>query len=99
MLRGSRLNPKLSTWDQVCGVYDYNRTPIGPPGTRVLVHNKPRQRGTWAPHDDDAWYIGPAFNHYRCYTVWSWDTRREKETDTLTWFPHNVRMPTPSALD
>ena len=99
MLRGSRLNPKLSAWDQVCGVYEYNRTPIGPPGTRVLVHDKPHQRGTWAPHGDDAWYIGPAFDHYRCYTVWSWETRREKETDTLSWFPHNVRMPTPSALD
>jgi hypothetical protein len=30
MLRGSRLNPKLSAWDQVCGVYDYNCTSIGP---------------------------------------------------------------------
>ena len=99
MLRGSRMNPKLSAWDQVCGVYDYNRTPIGPPGTRVLVHEKSNQRGTWAPHGDDAWYIGPAFEHYRCYKVWTWETRRERETDTISWFPHNVRMPTPSALD
>ena len=69
VLRGSRLNPKLSAWDQVCGaVYDYNCTPIGPPGTRVLVHEKTQQRGTWALHGEDAWYIGPAFDHYRCDT-------------------------------
>ena len=99
MLRGSRTNPKLSAWDQVCGVFDYNRTPIGPPGTRVLVHEKSHQRGTWAPHGEDAWYIGPAFDHYRCYTVWAWETRRERGTDTISWFPHQLKMPTPSALD
>lgn len=94
MLRGSHLNPKLSAWDQVCGMYDYNHTPIGPPGTQVLTsHNN-------AAQGDDAWYIGSAFDHYRCYTVWSWETRREKETDTaLSWFPRNVRMPIPSAID
>ena len=99
MLRGSRMNPKLSAWDQVGGVYDYNSTPIGPPGTRVLVHEKPNHRGTWAPHGEDAWYIGPSFEHYRCYKVWVWETRRERDTDTLSWFPHGVRMPTPSATD
>ena len=99
MLRGSRMNPKLSAWDQVCGVFDFNRTPLGPPGTRVLVHEKSQARGTWAPHGEDAWYIGPAFEHYRCYKIWAWETRRERETDTLTWFPHQLTMPTPSALD
>ena len=49
MLRGSRMNPKLSAWDQVGGVYAYNSTSIGPPGTRVLVHEKPNHRGTWPP--------------------------------------------------
>jgi hypothetical protein len=99
MLRGSRMNPKLSAWNQVSGVYDYNSTPIGPPGTHVVVHEKSQQRGTWAPHGEDAWYIGPAFNHYRCYRIWTWESRRERDTDTLTWFPQHVKMPTPSALD
>lgn len=93
------MNPKLSAWDQVCGVFDYNRTPIGPPGTRVLVHEKSQQRGTWPPHGEDAWYIGPAFEHYRCYKVWAWETRRNRETDTLSWFPHHITMPTPTAID
>jgi len=35
LLRGSRINPKLSAYAQVKGQFDYNRTPIGPPGTRV----------------------------------------------------------------
>jgi hypothetical protein len=53
MLRGSRMNPKLSARDQVSSVYDYNSTPIGPPGTHVVVHEKSQQRGTWAPHGED----------------------------------------------
>jgi hypothetical protein len=78
---------------------DYNATPLGPPGTRVLVHDKPSNRNSWAPHGQDAWYIGPALDHYQCYNVWMWDTRREREPDTLTWFPQQFTMPTPSALD
>jgi hypothetical protein len=83
MVRGSRMNPKLSAWDQLSGVFDYNRTPLGPPGTRVLVHEKSHQHGTWTPHGKDAWYIGPAFEYYRCYKVWAWETRRERDSDTL----------------
>jgi hypothetical protein len=55
--------------------------------------------GTWAFHGQDAWYIGPALDHYHCYTVWMWDTCCEWETDTLTWFPQQVTMPTLTAVD
>jgi hypothetical protein len=99
MLRGSRMNPRLSAWDQVCSVFDYNRTPIGPPGTRVLVHEKLHQHGTWAPLGEDALHIGPAFEHNRCYKVWTRETRRDRETNTVSWFPHHRPMPTPSAVD
>jgi hypothetical protein len=47
----------------------------------------------------DAWYIGPAMKHYRCYRVWIWNTRSERVTDTLAWFPTPVIMPTLSSLD
>ena len=50
LLRGSRINPSLSAWAQVYGAFDYNRTPLAPPGTRVLVHDKPATRGTCGLH-------------------------------------------------
>jgi hypothetical protein len=77
LLRGSRINPKLSAWAQVNGTFDYNRTPIGPRCTRVLAHGKPAQRETWSPHALDGWYVGLALDSYRCYTIWVWDTRAE----------------------
>eukprot|EP00978_Attheya_sp_CCMP212_P042396 scaffold257717_cov58-Attheya_sp.AAC.1 len=53
LLHGSRMNPKLSAHAQVYGAFDFNRTPLAPPGTKVLGHEKPEVRGTWAPHAVD----------------------------------------------
>ena len=65
LLRQSRVNPKLSAWEQLHGRYDFNSTPIAPPGIRIKAHARPAQRQTWVPHTFDAWYIGPATEHYR----------------------------------
>jgi Reverse transcriptase (RNA-dependent DNA polymerase) len=99
LLRGSRINPKLSAHAQMNGHYDFNRTPIAPPGIRVLVHEKPSARGTWAPHALDGWYVGPALDSYRCHRIWMWDTRAVRICDTITWMPTRVPMPTPSSHD
>ena len=40
LLRSSRLNPKLSAHAFLFGQFDYNKTPIVPPGTKVVVHKK-----------------------------------------------------------
>jgi len=64
LMRGSRINPNLSAWAQVFGNYDFNRTPIAPPGMKVLVHEKPENRNTWAPHAVEGWYVGPALQAY-----------------------------------
>jgi hypothetical protein len=97
LLRGSRINPKLSAWAQVHGNFDFNRTPLAPPGIRVLVHEPSQQRTTWSPHALDGWYTGPALHSYRCYTIWIWETRTERICDTVSWFPKKVTMPIASS--
>ena len=96
LLRASHLNPNLSAYAQLYGAFDFNRTPLAPPGTKVMVHEKPDQRGTWSPHTIAGWYLGPAIHHYRCYRVWIISTRAERIADTLAWFPTKVVMPVPS---
>ena len=49
MLRQSRINPKLSAHDQLFGTLNYNRTPLAPLGTKVIIHEKPKQRASWDP--------------------------------------------------
>ena len=66
LLRTSRHNPKLSARMILEGAHDFNRVPWAPPGTRATIFNPPEVRGSFGPRALDAWYIGPAWQHYRC---------------------------------
>lgn len=99
LLRASRINPRLSAQAQLHGAFDFNRTPLAPAGTRVMIHEKASVRGTWAPHAVDGWYLGPAEHHYRCYRVYVKETSAERVADTVVWFPKHVRLPVMSSLD
>jgi hypothetical protein len=63
MLRTSITNPKISAATHIFGQYDFNRSPMAPPVTRIKAHETPSRRRTWAPHGKDGWYIGPALEH------------------------------------
>jgi hypothetical protein len=67
LLRSSRRQPKLSAYACLNGAFDFNRSPLAPPGTRVLVHVTPDKRHNMAPHGVDGWYVGPSPEHYRCH--------------------------------
>jgi hypothetical protein len=41
LLRKSRNNPRMSAYAQLNGHFDFNRTPLAPPGTRSIAHEKP----------------------------------------------------------
>jgi hypothetical protein len=99
MLRTSRINPKLSAATHIYGQYDFNRAPMAPPVTRIKAHETPNRRRTWAPHGQDGWYIGPALEHYRCYTVYVTKTRGERVVETVDFPPEKLTLPFPSARD
>ena len=99
LLRTSRLQPQLSAYAHLFRQFDYNSTPLAPPGTRVIIHNKPQQRATWAPHREEGWYIGPATEHYRCYRIYVPKTHSERIADTVQFFPTKVVMPQLSSAD
>lgn len=91
LMRPSRINPQLSAYAQVFGAFDYNKTPLTPPGLAVLSHVRPEKRTSWSPHALSGFYLGPAMNHYRNHRV------AERIADKLQWLPqNNIRMPTSS---
>ena len=49
LLRKSRIHPNFSAHMELEGVFDYNKTPLAPPGCKVMVHKKIKQRSTWSP--------------------------------------------------
>ncbi len=90
LLRESQLNPRLSAYKQMNGCFDFNCTPLAPPSTRVIIHEKPTVRQTWAPHSVDGWYTGPALEHYQCYKVYVAKTASFIVLDTVGFFPDNI---------
>jgi hypothetical protein len=61
--------------------------PSSPPGVRVLAHARAGERQTWATNAFKAWYVGPALDHYRCFTVWATKSRRTRIVNQVVWFP------------
>jgi hypothetical protein len=72
---------------------------MAPPGARIITHETPNHRRTWAHHGQDGWYIGPALEHYMCYTVYISKTRSERVVETVEFFPTEVPLPFPSSKD
>ena len=44
------MNPKLSGYAQLYGEFNYNAMRLAPPGTQVIINEKPTVRGTWESH-------------------------------------------------
>ena len=93
LLRSSRINPHLSAYAVINGNYDFNRSPMAPPGTKVVTHLKPAQRASWDFHGDGGFYVGPALEHYRCVQCLMNKSRRVRVSDTVQFFPHSTPFP------
>ena len=90
LLRTARANPKLSSWAYLFGNFDFNATPLAPQGTKVVFHKKTEVPATWDMRGEVGFYVGPSMYHYRCIKVYKPDTRREIDTDTVTFIPHDT---------
>jgi hypothetical protein len=99
LLQTSRLHPQLSAAAHYHGLVDYNNTAFAPPGCKIIAHEKPGKRRTWAPHGQHGYSLGPNMHHYRCQNVYITTTASERIVDTLELFPHNYQMPQLSSTD
>jgi hypothetical protein len=95
LLRPSRRN----AYTMLEGNFNFNKTPLAPPGTKIIIHEKPQQQGSWDPHGIDGWYLGPAMEHYRCYSVYANSTHAERTSDTVEFFPQKFTVPYMSSTD
>ena len=50
LLQNARVNTRLSSWAFLNGNHDFNRHPIAPPGTKIIIHLKPLNRPSWGFH-------------------------------------------------
>ena len=99
LLRNSRVNPKLSAYAYAYGPFNFNKTPLCPPGTKAIIHLKPGNRGSWHFHGKEGWTIGPSLEHYRCIKCLIPETNKEVDADTLSLIPRYIPIPTPNLDD
>ena len=99
LLRTSRHDPSKSAYASLNTAFDWNRTPLAPPGTKALVYEAPVSRTSWAPHAVDGWYIGPAMDHYRCGLFYIESTRGIRIANATKLFPAHCNVPTITDLD
>eukprot|EP00957_Ditylum_brightwellii_P207360 15352624-Ditylum_brightwellii.AAC.1 len=66
--------------------------PIALPGTKTFVHIKPDKCRMQAFHVQNGWYIRPAINLYRCYTVVMKDTAPKRILDAVRLKHHAVTV-------
>jgi hypothetical protein len=99
LLWTSRLHPQLSAAAHFHGLVDYNKKSFERTGCKIIAHEKPRKRRTWAPHGQHGYHFGPAMHHYRCQNVYISATASKRILDTLEIFPHTYQMPQLSSTE
>ena len=62
-----RINPRISDQEILNGVFEYNRTPLAPPGARVVVHDMLSKRAILKPNEKNGLYLDSAPDYYRCH--------------------------------
>ena len=50
-------------------MFDFNATPLAPPGKKCLLYEKPGSRVSWAVRAINGWYVKREKDHYRFYQV------------------------------
>jgi hypothetical protein len=99
LLCQSTINTKILAWEFFNGPFNFNKTPLGPVGCRVLIHAKPTTRGSWDFRAKEGFYIGPALDSYRCFKLVKMDTKSQVFSDTVEFWHAYRTIPVPTAED
>ena len=73
----------ISSYNMIWGTFYFTRTPMEPPGCKLIVHERPVKLGSWALHGLSRYYILPVMNGYRTYKLYIPKNRVEWSTDMV----------------
>jgi hypothetical protein len=99
MLRPARMTPTISAYAYLWGQHDYNVNPFAPLGCKVQAHVTPTTRETWAAHTANGYYIGNAWESYRCHSIYISDTRSIRICETVFFKHKYITMPSFTPAD
>ena len=90
LLHPSNVNPCLSAYSYLFDSFDFNKTPIPFPGSKIVTHNKPAQRASWDLTGKLGFYISPALKHNRCISCFNPTTKSETISDTVMLIQYTI---------
>ena len=62
-------------------------------GYRVMIHEPANLRSSWRFHAIPGYYVSPALNHYRCFTVFPTKIRTPRISDTIEFRHDYIIVP------
>ncbi len=81
------MTPSVSAYAFLWGKHNYNANPFAPLGCKVKSQVTPGTCKTLAPHTASGFYIGNAWEHYRCHKIYICDTKHTRTCLTI-FFKH-----------
>ena len=99
MLRQARLNHTKSAWEAFAGPLNYDATPLGPLGCKVISQKKTDTRNSWDFRGEPAWNIGVSLKNYRCKNIIAKGTRAKRVSGKLEFRNHHLTIPTRTQED
>ena len=98
MMRLCTLNPCLSAFEAMEGMFSFDATPMASVGTEMLIHLKPVRRHSWGYHALKAWFIGPSLKHYHVIKGVT-KSGAVRLSDTFKSKYHSLTTPTVAPLE
>ncbi|KAL7529278.1 hypothetical protein ACHAWF_002917, partial [Thalassiosira exigua] len=95
----SHARPNISAYAYLWGQFDFDRTPLAPIGCEVQCHEKASDRGTWAEHTVDGWFLGSSQEHYRAFHCYIKATKAKRICDTVQFMHRWITQPALTAGD
>ena len=74
------------------GEYHFDSTPIAPPGSEMLMHEKPGKRRSFGINAKKAWYLGPCLKHYCTFRGILPSTGAERLSNTVRIQHHAIAI-------
>jgi hypothetical protein len=94
MLRTSKMTPLVSAYAYLWGEHGYNTNPFEPLGCKVKAHVTVSTIETWTLHTASGFYVGNAWEHYRCHKIYICDTKHTRTCLTVFFKHKYLTMPT-----
>ena len=65
----------------------------------MVAHINPKKRGSYELNGEVGWYISPSLHHHRCVKCYFTRTKRERDCDTVEFFPTSLPFPSVTLTD